>query len=247
MKDSFLSMARSLLKSPIPHRFHPLWWVLCLLVFNGMAWCADPVRNVRAEQRGNQVVIYYDLEGEAERYEILARGSSDSGQSFDLSMKSLSGDLGGDVRPGQNKTIVWEALRDVKRLAGDEFIFEVTASEVHKPTFVARLPEKPPFEPAPSGQVGTLIVNTHGDESLVYIIDRSKQWLAPLGTGSAWTYLGSTPYENSAMPAGKYWVRVVFKDKDETKPIAIKPGKTSTLNVTFQMISPGGGGGGGGR
>ena len=244
MKDSFLSMARSLLKDPVPYGFHPIWWILCVLVFNGMAWCADPVRNVRAEQRGNQVVIFYDLEGKAERYEILARGSSDGGQSFGLSMKSLSGDLGGDVPPGRNKAIVWEALRDVKRLIGDEFVFEVTASEVRKPTFVARLPEKPRLEPALSGEAGTLIVNTHGDESQVFIIDRSKHWMAPIGTDSVWEHLGSTPYRNP-VPAGEYWVRVVFKDKQETKPISIKPGKTSELTVTFQMLSPGGGGGGG--
>ncbi|MBI4775975.1 MAG: hypothetical protein HY788_17680 [Deltaproteobacteria bacterium] len=242
-----LCMAGSLPKGLIHSKFILSCCIFCLLALYATGWCADPVRNLRAEQRGNQIFIYYDLEGDAPKYEIVARGSSDGGENFDLSMKSLKGDLGEDIHPGRNKTIVWDALRDVKRLIGDEFVFEVTASEIQKPTDVARIEDKPPLELTPKEQIGKLIVNTHGDESQVYVIDRSRHWLAPIATSSVWTYLGLTPNENFNLPAGRYWVRVVFDNKQDTKPISIKAGETSTLNVTFEMITPGGAGGGGGR
>ena len=83
------------------------------------------VENVRVEQVGEDVYIYYDLLGDEDKYQVKVRGSSDGGQTYTLPMKSVSGDVGKGVRPGRGKRIIWKALNDAGALEGDVFVFEV--------------------------------------------------------------------------------------------------------------------------
>lgn len=89
------------------------------------AW--EEVENVRVEQVEDDVHIYYDLRGDADKYKVTVRGSSDGGGNYRLPMKTVSGDIGKEVRPGSGKTIIWKALKDAGELEGDEFVFEVEA------------------------------------------------------------------------------------------------------------------------
>ena len=89
------------------------------------AW--EKVENVWFEQVDNDVHIYYDLSGDSEKYNVTVRGSSDGGRNYRLPMKTVSGDVGKKVRPGSNKKIIWNALKDAGELEGDEFVFEVEA------------------------------------------------------------------------------------------------------------------------
>ena len=89
------------------------------------AW--EKVENVRVEQVGDDVHIYYDLSGDSEKYKVTVRGSSDGGRTYKLPMKTVSGDIGKEVRPGSGKKIIWKALEDAGELEGDEFVFEVEA------------------------------------------------------------------------------------------------------------------------
>ncbi|MFH1075748.1 MAG: formylglycine-generating enzyme family protein [Pseudomonadota bacterium] len=101
---------------------------MALFIHVVAGYCQETVANVRAQSQLNQVHVYYDLNGVAEKYSVTIRGSSDGGKTYDLPMKSLSGDIGGNVCPGKNKTIVWDATHDVRQLAGDNFVFEVEAA-----------------------------------------------------------------------------------------------------------------------
>ena len=89
------------------------------------AW--EKVENVRVEQMGDDVHILYDLSGDEEKYQVKVRGSADGGRTYTLPMKSLSGDVGKDIRPGRGKRIIWNALKDAGELGGDAFVFEVEA------------------------------------------------------------------------------------------------------------------------
>jgi formylglycine-generating enzyme required for sulfatase activity len=89
------------------------------------AW--EKVENCRVEQVGDEVHIYYDLRGDEEKYQVTIRGSADGGRTYMLPMKSLSGDVGKDIRPGRGKKIIWKALKDAGEMEGDAFVFEVEA------------------------------------------------------------------------------------------------------------------------
>ena len=97
------------------------------ILIPGISSAWEEVENVRFEQVGDDVHIYYDLRGDADKYNVTVRGSSDGGRNYRLPMKTVSGDVGKDVRPGSNKKIIWNALKDAGELEGDEFVFEVEA------------------------------------------------------------------------------------------------------------------------
>jgi len=98
-----------------------------VILIPGISSAWEEVENVRMEQVGDDVHIYYDLRGDADKYNVTVRGSSDGGRNYRLPMKTVSGDVGNDVLPGSNKKIIWKALKDAEELEGDEFVFEVEA------------------------------------------------------------------------------------------------------------------------
>ena len=86
----------------------------------------EAVKDVRFRPYGNKVYISYTLEGKGE-YEVSLRVSDDGGRTFSIVPKSLSGAVGKGEEPGNDKGIIWDALRDVPHLEGDDFLFEVVA------------------------------------------------------------------------------------------------------------------------
>ena len=101
--------------------------LLMFILMPGISSAWEEVENVRVEQVGDDVHIYYDLRGDADKYKVTVRGSSDGGRNYRLPMKTVSGDVGKKVRPGSGKRIIWKALKDAGELEGDEFVFEVEA------------------------------------------------------------------------------------------------------------------------
>ena len=85
------------------------------------------VKDVRFRTYTDRVLIYYTLEGKGE-YEVSLRLSDDGGRTFSILPKSLSGAVGKGIKSGRNRQIIsWDVLRDVPRLKGDNFVFEVVA------------------------------------------------------------------------------------------------------------------------
>ena len=97
------------------------------ILMPGISSAWEEVENVHFEQMEDDVHIYYDLRGDADKYKVTVRGSSDGGRTYTLPMKTVSGDIGKKVHPGSNKKIIWKALKDAGELEGDEFVFEVEA------------------------------------------------------------------------------------------------------------------------
>ena len=117
------------------------------------AW--EEVENVRVEQVGDDVHIYYDLRGDADKYKVTVRGSSDGGRTYTLPMKTVSGDVGKEVRPGSGKKIIWKALKDAGELEGDEFVFEVEVVSGPGKEFVNSIGMKFALIPAGSFMMGS--------------------------------------------------------------------------------------------
>jgi hypothetical protein len=74
------------------------------------------IRNVRARQIAgtSKVSIYYDLVGKSsDRYDIDVQLSSSAAVTGDVSVTSLKGNYGANVRTGKNRIILWDASRDI--------------------------------------------------------------------------------------------------------------------------------------
>ncbi|MCG2759234.1 MAG: formylglycine-generating enzyme family protein [Desulfobacteraceae bacterium] len=125
------------------------------ILMSGISSAWEEVENVRMEQVGDDVHIYYDLRGDADKYNVTVRGSSDGGRNYRLPMKTVSGDVGKDVLPGSGKRIIWKALKDAGELEGDEFVFEVEAVSGPGKEFVNSIGMKFVLIPAGSFMMGS--------------------------------------------------------------------------------------------
>ena len=77
----------------------------------------------------DEVVVTYRLEGVGKcRVELLM--SRDGGVNYTLRPRSVRGDVGEGVDAGGVKRIVWDVLRDLPRLEGEDIVFKVVAIRV---------------------------------------------------------------------------------------------------------------------
>ena len=87
---------------------------------------AQKVNNVRAQKDGDYVKILYDLEAEDPNdnfnVEILA-----SHNNFTSPLRMVTGDIGENVKPGKDKTVIWRPVEELENFTG-EITFEVRAT-----------------------------------------------------------------------------------------------------------------------
>ncbi len=88
-----------------------LFTFFSFFVLNSFAAININVSNVRFQQQNTEIYIYYDLYCDLlKEYKISLKLSDNSGMTFDITPKSLKGDVGKGIYPGQNKEIIWEFL-----------------------------------------------------------------------------------------------------------------------------------------
>ena len=87
------------------------------------------VKNLSFKSDGNVVTIKYDLEGMVnKKYKTYIRLSNDSGKTFTVRPKTISGDIGKNIYPGINKKITWNFSKDFPDgLEGENYVFAVDA------------------------------------------------------------------------------------------------------------------------
>lgn len=100
--------------------------ILLLVCWPVLVW-AEGVDNVRFAAEGDQVRVFYDLEGEG-RYAVELWLSHDGGHVFDFQARAVVGHIGQEVQPGTAREVRWDVLTDVPAgLEGDGFVFEIRA------------------------------------------------------------------------------------------------------------------------
>jgi hypothetical protein len=103
-------------------------FVLLIGVISATSGFSQTVINVVARAEGEQVLISYDLQGNAgESYEVRLSCSRDGGKSFTVTPAIVSGAVNRWEAPGTAKAIVWEAKKDLGEFEGD-LQFKVTAT-----------------------------------------------------------------------------------------------------------------------
>ncbi len=80
---------------------------------------SQKVENVRFEQVGKQIHIYYDLQGAETYNNIKVFCSIDDGQSWGEPLQKVTGAVGNNQLPGTNKKIAWDVLTEREKLVGE--------------------------------------------------------------------------------------------------------------------------------
>ena len=87
---------------------------------------AQKVSNIRAEQRGQSIVVLYSLETTSP-CEVSLILSQDNGATWGRALKNVTGDVGKNILSGE-KQVTWEVLEEQEYLIGDKLKFKVIAS-----------------------------------------------------------------------------------------------------------------------
>ena len=97
-----------------------------ILILGSNVVNAQKVENVRFEQVGKQIIIYYDLTGtrSGQTYDVQVFCSTDGGLTFGNPLKQTVGDIGRNITGGPGKKIIWEVLGEQDKLTG-EVVFEI--------------------------------------------------------------------------------------------------------------------------
>lgn len=119
---------------------------LLISLIAGFQLClAQRVDNVYAEQKEQKIYIYYNLvtDDRTSSFEIEAYCSLGN-YDDELLLRSVSGDVGKGVKAGRQKMIVWDVLKDVSTLEGEDISFLVRAKPEAKPSVGYLRGEKEP-------------------------------------------------------------------------------------------------------
>lgn len=92
---------------------------LLSFVFFPFILFSQSISNVQHRQEGDRIIITYDMDSEMP-LDITVYLSTDGGKSFSNSpLRSISGDVGREVRPGNGKQITWNVFSEMDILYGD--------------------------------------------------------------------------------------------------------------------------------
>jgi len=72
----------------------------------------EAVANVQMDRDRDRLVVEYDLVGGSKKYEVRLLLSTNGGKTFEALPKTVSGEVGEDITPGSDKTVVWAVLDD---------------------------------------------------------------------------------------------------------------------------------------
>ena len=106
-----------------------IFFILAVLILPFSKGYSQSIENVKFVQDGTKVMVTYDLidKNDARTFEVTLEVSKDGGITFKSMPKTLTGDVGANIKPGDVKKITWDVLKDVAELQGNNFVFKVIA------------------------------------------------------------------------------------------------------------------------
>ena len=107
------------------NKMNKILFLIFFVFFIGSAH-AQKVSNIRAEQRGQDIVVLYSLESTSP-CEVSLLLSQDNGATWSAPLKNVSGDVGKNISDGE-KQITWKVLEEREQLVGDNMKFKVIAN-----------------------------------------------------------------------------------------------------------------------
>ena len=101
----------------------------CLMGITGAS--AQSLENIRASFQDGKVIVFYDLAGVAagEKYSLQIFGSHNN---YSSPLKAVEGDVGDSISAGREKTIIWDAARDLGKFTG-EITFKIRGKAMALP------------------------------------------------------------------------------------------------------------------
>jgi formylglycine-generating enzyme required for sulfatase activity len=106
--------------------------LVIMLLICGLNTIAQTAKITKTTREKSKIQIYYDLEeAQQSACDVNILCSADNGKTWNLLVKTLTGDIGKGIKPGKNKKIEWDVLKDQKALPATtaKFRLEVKKTE----------------------------------------------------------------------------------------------------------------------
>jgi len=227
--------------------------IILLLISNNFFAQEQKISNIRFEQAGQKVKIYYDLICHSDdQYFIQVYLSNDGGQHWGFPLKHVSGDVGENQTAGRSKVIVWDVLKDLDSLTGN-IQFKVAAFYNKIGYFVDKrdgqqykwvkignqvwMAENLNYETVKSWKYNDMHIRDDGYGRLYSwesaVISCPKGWHLP--SDKEWsrlaTFLGGDQIAGKKIKAVSGWEEAYFKGNNESGFSAVPAGYRKTDGV----------------
>jgi len=103
-----------------------LLFTFFLSLFTNCAF-AQSIEVYDVKQVENNLQVSYNFSGGTGSYTVSLHYSLDNGSTWLGPARAVTGDVGKGVKPGNNKSILWDVLADRDNLRGDNLMFKVIA------------------------------------------------------------------------------------------------------------------------
>ncbi|HOJ73564.1 MAG TPA: formylglycine-generating enzyme family protein [Phycisphaerae bacterium] len=116
----------------MPTQIRRAFMGLVALAFASQTYAASPVvSSVLASQRPDKIVeIQYDLsDADGDACTVTVQASSDGGNTWTVPVTALSGDVGPDILPGDQRIILWDCKVDLPGVIGSRFKIRICADD----------------------------------------------------------------------------------------------------------------------
>lgn len=105
--------------------FTRVFLISLLLVLTNFSF-GQRVNNVRAEQNGSVIDIYYSIENSSTDQYFQVTIECDTGKGNKIELQAVSGDVGKNIQGGKNEyKASWDVLEDVEELRSADFIVSI--------------------------------------------------------------------------------------------------------------------------
>jgi TonB family protein len=92
----------------------------CVFILLSLIVKGQTVINLRFEQSGKMIDVYYDLSGKSdELFQIRLYCSQNGGKTWGNPLNYVSGAVGENIKPGTEKKITWDVLKENEKLVGE--------------------------------------------------------------------------------------------------------------------------------
>jgi len=96
------------------------------LIFFSVFLNAQTVENIRAEQNGTKINIYYEIKNSSKDQLFKVQISAKINNDKTINLTSVTGDVGDNIKGGKASYLIeWDVLKDVERLTNSEFFVKI--------------------------------------------------------------------------------------------------------------------------
>lgn len=146
------------------------------------------ISNIRAVQSGDDILIYYNLNGghSNSQFEVRVYCSTDGGITWGKPLTQIEGDANKIVFSGIGKTVTWHVLQERNELTGSNIQFEIRAKPISAPA---------------AEFTGTVLIDQRDQKSYAIIKIKDTYWMAE---NLNYSGAGSYCYNNDNRKCEKY-------------------------------------------